>query len=156
VLDIFSCGASIVPNAKDGTAGACYFDEDDPYLTPHKKAVFGYAGHAAVVSILKTGTMSEKSARSDGAGLDFKQAARNLKHDRKRIRYAKARALSLSKSYHPVIERIARILYDSNRSSIDGQIVSMLVATYQEGIDPEPYLKELLFDKKKGGTHGRC
>ncbi len=91
-LDIMCHGVSIAPRAADGTAGRCA--SDDRHETPHKKAVLGYAGHAAVVYILNVGTMSEKSARLNGAGNDFKDAARDLNHDKRRIGYAKERALS--------------------------------------------------------------
>jgi hypothetical protein len=96
----------------------------DRHLTPHRMAVYSYAGHAATVLLLGVGTMGERSATASGAGADFREAAGALRHDRARMQYAKRRAGSLVRHYRERIERLARLLEEWQ--TVDGQFVAVL------------------------------
>lgn len=158
VLEMSCMGVSCVP--KKGRLGSCAADNSDS--SPHRKAIYGYAGHAAVVSILNIGTMSDRSAYYYGAKNDFTEAANDLNHDSRRMRYAKHRSLSLVRRHCKAIERVAQLLCDKNRSRdrsflLDGQTISAIVAAYQMNHDPEQYIKALDSGYnqilKKGGSN---
>jgi hypothetical protein len=116
---------------------------DDSDASPHRNAVWSYAGHAAVVALLRVGTMSKPSGRLHGAGRDFEEASALLGRDPARIRYAKARAVSLVRHYRSVVERAAQLLL--RHETLDGQIVDMMVAAHQENTQ-SPLLEHILHE----------
>ena len=114
---------------------------DDSDASADRKAVWSYAGHAALVALLRVGTMSKPSGRLHGAGRDFEEASALLGRDPGRIRHAKARAVSLVRQYRPVVERVAQLLL--RHETLDGQLVDMMVAAHQEAVE-SPLLEQRL------------
>ena len=101
-----------------------------------QRAVWAYAGQAAVVALANQGSMTDASAVACGAGEDFLKAAALL--DEAGQESAKAEALKLVCRYRPAIERLVELLRRHMR--VDGEVVAMLVDWQDEGADAERFL----------------
>ncbi len=104
--------------------------------SPFQRAVWDYAGHAAVVALLNQGSMADESAVAWGAGEDFAKAAALL--DEAGRESAKTEALRLVHRYRPAIERLVELLRRHMR--VDGEVVAMLVDWQDNGVDAERFL----------------
>ena len=82
------------------------------------ETVIDYAGHAAVVAVLKHGDMSEWSASRSGAGQDFHKARNRLGEDGVRMVQAKALAVQIVEARHAQVRKLAKALVDQGELSI--------------------------------------
>ena len=90
------------------------------------EAVIDYAGHAAVVALLKHGDMSEWSASQLGAGHDFRKARTRLTEDGVRMVQAKALAVEIVEARSAHVRKLAIALVDCGELSIQ-QVDLLLV-----------------------------
>ena len=153
-LDVFYLSVSVDPNLRDGTAGRTAMgegdeidippgaDPDDPRIVAaalrqaFTQAVVDYAGHAAMVAVLKQGRWTDRSARFHGAWSDFENAARCLLNDKARIDEARARALHIVTSRHDDVRRVAEALL--KRGWLDLQHVGWVLSGRRVEDFPEP------------------
>ena len=142
-LEVLALGLSIIPDSEEQTAGRVPVEggnglwlpsgaeQDSPQYQAvwrehaEKQAIISYAGHAAVVSILGIGDMSEESAIANGAGMDFEQGKKWFEGDSERIDKTKARAIEIVTSHRAGIERIASKLFQLK--TLDGQQAEQLL-----------------------------
>jgi ATP-dependent Zn protease len=132
-LDIEFDRVSIIPG--EGRLGSVAVEGDDYFsINPsvsaaendaafqkwaEQQAIVDYAGHAAVVALLGEGSMSDKSARENGASDDFEKARQRLGGDRNRIQEAKARALEIVTKRREDVAKMSEEL--TKRQRLDGQ-----------------------------------
>jgi hypothetical protein len=127
-LDVVFDDISIVTCA--GIAGRVGVDGDQrfdvpPGVDPHsseneeaflawaeKHAVIDYAGHAAIVTLLGIGDMSQRSGCEHGAHSDFRKASDRLGHDRHRMQNAKTKAVQIVSDRAADIRTIANALVE--------------------------------------------
>lgn len=141
-LDVPTDGISIL-SKDDGTAGRVHVEGGDGFfLTPGSdpyspenerlfqeyattQAIIDYAGHAAVVSLLGIGDMSDECALESGAGSDFEKARERLGGDDLLMSQAKDRAIQIVTSRRDdaelIVDKLLRL------GELDSQQVDILL-----------------------------
>jgi hypothetical protein len=109
-LDVATGGVVSIIHSEDGTAGRTFTET----CGQSENAVICYAGHAAVVCLLGVGDMSDASACSNGARLDWEEAMVELGGDVARMEEAKAKAINIVLEHRSTIEALAIALTDGN------------------------------------------
>lgn len=152
-LDVAFHVLEIIEDPDDDCSGAVGVEGDDaflvaPGLTPERseqlfqewaeqQAVIDYAGHAAVVTLMNLGDMSEESADAHGAGEDFEKARTRLAGDAARITAAKRRAVEFVIRLDADIRKVANVLAQHGR--LDAQQIDFVLAY---GTPRPPWLTE--------------
>ncbi len=141
-LDVQFDGISIVPT--DHRAGRVGVEDDDGFpihpgtdwKSPDnerafrawaaRQAIIDYAGHAAVVVLLRVGDMSYRSAAQHGAWDDYDKASARLGRNHRRITAARERAVEIVSAREADVRKIAMALI--KHGGFDSQNVDMLLA----------------------------